>query len=116
MNDQVNDASVEVEAAQMSKRLRRREEFSFVIGLVTFSAIELVRANFFNSAIGEWTLRGCFMPIAAITAIITMISSSSMQSSLKELGGPDIATDRTRCLQHFIKNKNAEGLRLISGI
>lgn len=105
-----------IKATQMFKRLRRYEELAFFVGFSVFSTLELVRAHFYGVAISEWTLRGLFIPVAGLTAILTMTSSVSMQSALRTRGGPDLVKQRKNCILFFIEANDVEGIRLIRGI
>ena len=117
MTDKVAiSASVEAEAAQMAKKMRKRETMTFVLGFVLYATVELVRLGFFENAIKLWTLRGIFIPIVSLSLLLVLVSSVSMQSSLKSRCSASAITQKKICYEQLLMNKDAEGLRLLNGI
>ncbi|MBI3533279.1 MAG: hypothetical protein HY068_12585 [Burkholderiales bacterium] len=113
MTDKTFDISVETEAAQMVKRLRRREEIAFVLGFVLYVVAEFARLQYFENVIGLWTLRGVFIPFASLLALLVLISSVSMQSSLGNRCDGNAITQRKKCCEQLLMNKDVEGLQLL---
>ena len=117
MTDKVAiSASVEAEAAQMAKKMVKRETMTFVLGFVLYATVELVRLGFFENAIKLWTLRGIFMLIVSLSGVFLLVSIVSMQSSLKSRCSGDAITQKKICYEQLLMNKDDEGLRLLNGI
>jgi hypothetical protein len=106
----------EIEAEKMLNRLRRRDGMVFGIGLILSVTLEFVRFQYFENTINAWTLRGIFIPVASISWLLAMISSVSMQSSLKSRGVLNPVSPGIKCVAGLLAKNDAEGLRLIRGI
>lgn len=113
MTDKTVDISVEAEAVQMVKRLRRREEIAFVLGFALYAAAEFIRLQFFENTIGIRTLRAWFIPFASLLALLVLISSVSMQSSLRSRCDGNAVTQRKKCFEQLLMNKDVEGFQLL---
>ena len=103
-------------AEKLVKTTRRREVISFAIGFTFYASLEFFRFRYFENAIGVWTLRGWFIPAASLVSMLALISSVSMQSSLKDRGVENAITKRKECYLQLLTNKDDKGLRLLQGI
>lgn len=110
------DHDNEIEAEKLVKTLRRREAIAFAFGFVFFTSLEFFRFQYFEHTIDVWTLRGWFIPAASLVSLLALISSVSMQSSLKGRGVANAITQRKECCRQLLINKDDEGLRLLQGI
>lgn len=110
------DVAIEAEAVHMAKRIRRREELAFACGFVLYLALELIRLKYFSGLVSERSLRGWFIPFACLTWLLAMISSVSMQSTLKGHGVSNERSQLKESVVSLIERHDTEGLRLLRGI
>lgn len=109
------DVDTEIQTSRIYKKLEAGEYIGFVAGFAIFSIVELSCRHFLPNA-DIWHARAWFFPIAGLIFIAALLSSVSMQDSLRERGLPHPLKKRRECIRLLLQTDDEEGLRLLRGI
>ena len=115
MTDKALEISVEAEAAEMAKNIRKREGFAWALGTLFYGFLETMRLIYWPDA-GKWFVFGWLIPFECLIFLTAFLSSTSMQSSLKERGYSNERNQFQQSIALILKRQDAEGLRLVRGI
>jgi hypothetical protein len=115
MTDKALDISVEAEAAQLAKKLRKREGFAWALGILIYGFLEVMRLIYWPEA-GKWFVVGWLIPFEALVFLIAFVSATSMQSTLRDRGYSNERNQFEKSISLMIGHQDAEGLRLVRGI